>query len=88
MSEATKITGQPIFVDTCARCDVEVLHWYEQAGFGQALATMSSDPQIQGFADDRFVVCPACRSENAVVSMPGSENHGGREAIVGLRAQN
>lgn len=60
--------------------------WYEQAGFGQALATMSSDPLIQGCAGERFVVCPACGRENAVVSMPGSENHGGREAIVGLRA--
>ena len=86
MSEATKITGQPAFVDCCAHCDVKVLHWYEQAGFGQALATMSSDPLIQGSAGDRFVVCPVCGSENAVVSMPGSESHGGREAIVGLRA--
>lgn len=86
MSEATKITGRPTFVDACARCEVEVLHWYEQAGIGQALATMSSDPLIQGVAGDRFVVCPACGSENAAVSVPGSENHGGREAIVGLRA--
>ena len=86
MSEATKITGQPTFVESCARCDFAVLHWYEQAGLGQALATMASDPLIQGLTGARFVVCPACCSENAVVSVPGSENHGGREAIVGLRA--
>ena len=85
MSEATKITGKPIFVESCARCDVEVLHWYEQAGSGGSRATRARDPLVQGSAGDRFVVCPACGSENAVVSMPGSDNHGGREAIVGLR---
>ena len=56
-----------------------------ESAASQLKATMASDPLVQGSAGDRFVVCPACGSENAVVSMPGSDNHGGREAIVGLR---
>ena len=86
MSEATKITNQPVYLDVCSRCAGEVLHWYEQAGMGQALATMSSDPPVQGPAGDRYVLCPACGAENAVVSMPGSGNFGGREVIIGLRS--
>ena len=85
MNTATPATKQPVFVDLCAGCSAEVLHWYEQVGINQALATMASDPLVQGEPTDRYVVCPQCGAENAVASLPAIGDYGPREAIVALR---
>ena len=87
MSTATRMEQQPVFVDRCARCGVDVLHWYEQVGVNQAVAPMASDPLVQGAPDDRFVVCPRCGAENATAPVRADENYGPREAITALRAQ-
>ena len=85
MNIATPAAKQPVFVDLCARCGADVLHWYEQVGVNQALATMASDPLVQGEATDRYVVCPQCGAENTVVSLPAIGDYGPREAIVARR---
>lgn len=85
MNTATPAAKQPVFVDLCTRCGAAVLHWYEQVGMNQALATMASDPLVQGDPADRFVVCPQCGAENTVVSLPAIGDYGPREAIVARR---
>ncbi len=86
MTNATKMESQPVFVDFCARCGKDVLHWYEQVGMNQAVAPMASDPLVQGPTGDRFVVCPHCGAESATALLHADENYGAREAIAGLRA--
>ena len=85
MNIATPAAKQPVYVDRCTCCGADVLHWYEQVGFNQALATMASDPMVQGEATDRYVVCPQCGAENTVVSLPAIGDYGPREAIVARR---
>ncbi len=86
MTDATKMENQAVFVDFCARCGEDVLHWYEQVGMNQAVAPMAIDPLVQGPTGDRFVVCPHCGAENASAPLRVDENDGAREAITGLRA--
>jgi DNA-directed RNA polymerase subunit RPC12/RpoP len=85
MKAATQITKEAVYVDFCAGCSGEVLHWYEQAGMNQALAPMASDPLVQGKEGDRYVVCPHCGAENSAVALPAIGDYGPREAIVALR---
>ena len=85
MSRATRVENQPVFVDYCQRCGSDVLHWYEQVGFNQALAPMASDPPVQGPEGGRFVVCPRCGAENATTPLRTDDKYGAREAITALR---
>ena len=85
MTLATPMANQPVFVDYCLRCGSDILHWYEQVGLNQAVATMASDPKVQGPEGDRFVVCPRCGAENVATPLRTGDDYGAREAITALR---